>query len=207
MIPSFLIMDNDIKSVPDIKTLIAVPMFTAMTAVGAYIAIPIPWSPVPIVLQNFFILLAGLVLGPSMGAAAAGIYLLLGALGLPVFAGGTGGLAHFAGPTGGYLLAYLPSAWIAGVVSRAGISRASKDRSSIKRFIFRDGLAAAAGVLLIYAAGVPWLKYRLGLSWDKAFAAGLVPFIAGDFLKAAAATALAPILRRILRDEGIGNIK
>jgi biotin transport system substrate-specific component len=198
-------MDNEIKSVPDIKTLIAIPMFTAMTAVGAYIAVPIPWSPVPIVLQNFFILLAGLVLGPSLGASSAGMYLLIGALGLPVFAGGTGGLAHFAGPTAGYLIAYLPAAWLAGSISRSGAPRTSKSSTPVRRIFSRDSFAAAAGIALIYAAGVPWLKYRLGLSWDKAFAAGLVPFIAGDFLKAVAAAALAPVLRTILKEEGVGS--
>lgn len=164
MISSARIMDNDIKSVPDIKNLIAVPMFTAVTAVGAYIAVPLPWSPVPIVLQNFFILLAGMVLGPSLGAAAAGLYLLLGALGLPVFAGGTGGLAHFSGPTAGYLSAYIPAAWLAGVLSRFGLPRLAERTALVRRIFSWELLAALAGVAVIYAAGVPWLKFRLGLS-------------------------------------------
>ena len=188
-------------NLPDMKKLSALPLFAAMTAVGAYITIPLPWSPVPIVLQNFFVLLAGLVLGPSAGAAGIGLYLFMGLVGLPVFAGGTGGLAHFAGPTAGYLVAYPAAAWVAGFV--AGGRRAAGRTS---RFL-REFAAAAAGVLVIYAAGVPWLKFRLGFGWEKAFLAGMLPFIASDLFKAAAAAALAPVFRKIFRGEGIGDTR
>ncbi|RLC01276.1 MAG: biotin transporter BioY, partial [Deltaproteobacteria bacterium] len=77
-------------------------LFAALIAAGAYISVPI--GPVPIVLQNLFVFLAGLLLGSKWGLACVGVYLLAGACGLPVFAGGTGGIARFAGPTGGYLL-------------------------------------------------------------------------------------------------------
>ncbi len=90
-------------------------LLAALMAVGAYIAVPI--GPVPIVLQNLFILLAGLLLGSKWGLASVAVYLLAGALGLPVFSGGTGGIARFAGPTGGYLLAYLPAVYLIGFIS------------------------------------------------------------------------------------------
>lgn len=99
---------------------VLIALGAASTAVGAFIAIPLPFSPVPIVLQNFFILLIALVLGPRMGTASVALYLLLGALGLPVFAGGKGGFAHFFGPTGGYLVGFLLAAWITGVLAAAG---------------------------------------------------------------------------------------
>ncbi|MDQ1330177.1 MAG: biotin transport system substrate-specific component, partial [Thermodesulfobacteriota bacterium] len=87
-------------------------LLAALTAVGAYIAIPV--GPVPIVLQSLFILLAGLLLGSTWGVAGVGIYLLAGAFGLPVFAGGAGGIGRFLGPTGGYLLGFLPAVYIIG---------------------------------------------------------------------------------------------
>lgn len=87
-------------------------LFASLMAAGAAIAIPI--GPVPIVLQNLFVLLAGLLLGGKWGAASVGIYLLAGALGMPVFSGGTGGIGRFAGPTGGYLIGFLPAVYIVG---------------------------------------------------------------------------------------------
>lgn len=183
---------NKDDAVPDLKKLMPLPLFAAMTAAGAYIAIPLPWSPVPMALQNFFALLAGLVLGAGPGAACMGLYLFLGLLGLPVFAGGAGGAAHFAGPTAGYLLAYPLAAAAAGLLSAPGKTTEGK-AGFVRNFV-----AAAAGALVVYAAGVPWLKFRLGLGWEKAFLAGMLPFVPGDILKAAAAAVLAPRARRLL---------
>jgi len=209
---------------------VLIALGAASIAVGAFIAIPLPLSPVPIVLQNFFILLIALVLGPRMGTASVALYLLLGALGLPVFAGGKGGLAHFFGPTGGYLAGFLLSAWVTGVLA-AGSSRqkdqephaateglsegrrdkgqyqgqepraATKGNAQKTKFRFQDAAAAAAGVLAVYLLGVPWLTYKLGFDWKKALAIGFIPFIIGDVLKAAAAAALAPEVRRLLLKE------
>jgi len=202
------------ETAPDLKKLMPLPLFAAMTAAGAYIAIPLPWSPVPVALQSFFALLAGLVLGPGPGAACMGLYIFLGFLGLPVFAGGAGGLAHVASPTAGYLLSYPAAAWLAGLLSRerdggepAGGSPppgmdgepGTPEGRRGRRLVTRDFLAAAAGALVVYAAGVPWLKLRLGLSWTGAFLAGMLPFVAGDALKVLAAGVLAPRARRILR--------
>ena len=108
-----------------IKETVFVSVFTALTVIGGYIAIPL--GPVPIVLSNFVILLSGLLMGSRKGAAVAFTYLLLGALGLPVFAGGASGLARIAGPTGGYLLGYLPAAFITGFISERGKRSLIKD--------------------------------------------------------------------------------
>ena len=89
--------------------------FAALTAAGAYIAFPV--GPIPISMQNLFILLSGLVLGPVMGTAAVGLYLLAGILSFPVFALGGGGIARFAGPAGGYFVGYFFAALTAGLIA------------------------------------------------------------------------------------------
>jgi biotin transport system substrate-specific component len=167
-------------------------LFAALIAGGTFIAIPLPFSPVPIVLQNLFIVLAGLVLGPGLGAAAAGLYLLAGALGLPVFAGAVGGAAHFAGPTGGFLAGYFFAALTAGLA--AGRPKAGKTAP-----LFRLVLASACGFLVVYVPGVIWL-YRLMGNWAAAFTAGFFPFLAGDAVKAVIAVTAASRLRRAAAD-------
>ncbi len=160
-----------------LRSMALASLMAALTAVGAYISIPV--GPVPIALQNMFVLLAGLLLGPAWGTASVLLYLFLGAAGLPVFTGGGGGLAHFAGPTGGYLLGYLPAVAVTGAISRAGKSP------------FADAAAAVLGDLLDYAAGVPWLMLATHMSVGKAVTAGFAVFIPGDALKIAAAVAVA----------------
>lgn len=159
-------------------------LFAALTAVGALIAMPI--GPVPIVLQNFFVMLMGLLLGPRWGLAGVGAYLLAGALGLPVFAGGAGGLARFAGPTGGYLVGYLPCVALIGWISRQGRGH---------RVI--DALAMVCGTAALYACGVSWLKLVTGMAWGQALALGAVPFIPGDIAKIIAAVLLVKSLRQL----------
>ncbi len=180
-------------------------MFAAMIAVGAYISVPIPGSPVPIVLQNLFVLLAGLILGWRWAAAAVSLYLFVGLLGLPVFSGGTGGIAHFLGPTGGYLVGFLVAAPLTGLIANGKLpDRLHDDRAVRRNFpsLLRDSVAVVAGTAAVYAVGIPWLKAVTALSWTGAAAAGLVPFLVGDLLKAAAAVAavrlLAPVLRAAL---------
>lgn len=167
------------------KRMVLSCLFAALTAVGAFISIPV--GPVPIVLQNFFVLLAGLVLGPRWGLASAGIYLLTGVLGFPVFSLGRGGIAHLAGPTGGYLVGYLPAVLLTGAVARTG-----------KPSLLRDGAAAAVGAAAVYACGVPWLKFVLHLGWREAVLAGLLPFLIGDAVKVAAAAAAARLIRPLV---------
>ncbi len=98
-----------------LRWMVLASLMAALTAVGAYIHVPI--GPVPIVLSTLFVLLSGLLLGSRWGLASMGLYLLVGAIGIPVFAGGKGGFAHFFGPTGGYLFGYVLAAWVAGLIS------------------------------------------------------------------------------------------
>ncbi len=170
-----------------------VALFASLIAAGTFIAFPLPFSPVPIVLQNLFVVLAGLILGPALGAAAVAVYLLVGAVGAPVFAGATGGFAHFFGPTGGYLAGYLLAAVVAGLV-------AGRPRPEVRTSTLRIVLATLLAFLAVYVTGVLRLKAVLGADWPKALAAGFLPFIAGDLAKAAIAVAVAGRLRRIAAD-------
>jgi len=160
-------------------------LFAALIAAGAYIAVPI--GPVPIVLQNFFVLLTGLLLGRRWALTAVGTYLAAGALGLPVFAGGAGGIGRFYGPTGGYLLAYLPAVYLIGAIT---------ERS--QRGLARQAVALILATALIYLIGVSWLKAVTAISWPQAVGAGMLPFLPGDAIKIAAAVgvsrAVAPML-------------
>lgn len=164
-------------------------LMAALTAAGAYITIPIAGL-VPIVLQNLFIMLSGLLLGSRWGSISVGAYLLAGALGLPVFSGGSGGLARFVGPTGGYLLGYLPAVFLIGLIAERG-------RHSVPAEV----AAMIIGSLLVYACGVTWLKTATGMSWSKTLAMGMYPFLIGDALKIAAAVPIAKTLRPVVRGE------
>jgi biotin transport system substrate-specific component len=172
-------------STQQLKRMIYAALMAALTAAGAYVAIPI--GPVPIVLQNLFVMLAGLLLGGRWGLISIGVYLLAGAMGLPVFAGGTGGVGKFVGPTGGYLLGFAAAAYLIGLISEKGRGR-----------VVVDVLAMVAGTAIIYGFGVPWLKVITGMSLSKAIAAGMLPFLIGDALKIAAAIPIARSIRPLI---------
>jgi biotin transport system substrate-specific component len=164
-------------------------LLAALMAAGAFLAIPI--GPVPIVLQNMFVLLAGLLLGSNWGLAGVAVYLLTGACGLPVFAGGLGGIGRIVGPTGGYLMGYLPAVFIAGYISEKTGKR-----------IGYDILAMTCATVVLYACGVTWLKILTSMTWSKTMMAGMYPFLVGDALKIVAAALMARALRPIIRVPG-----
>ncbi len=172
-------------SVEKLRNMVLASLLAALIAAGSYIQIPI--GPVPIVLTNLFVLLSGLLLGSRWGLASVGVYLLVGAMGMPVFAGGKGGLAHFLGPTGGYLLGYALSVWGVGCIAERA-----------KGNMVWEVLAVILGVISIYAVGVPWLKMVTRMSWTQSLMIGVVPFLVGDALKASAALILARAVRPIL---------
>jgi len=175
----------DLLDTDQIRQLVYAALMAAFIAVGAFIAIPI--GPVPIVLQNLFVLLAGLLLGPRWGSISVGIYLLAGICGLPVFAGGTGGLGRVLGPTGGYLISYLPAVAVVGFISSLG-----------KQRVVTDVIALIAGSCIVYAVGVPWLAAVTGMPPAKAVAVGMVPFLIGDVLKVAAAIPISRAIRPVM---------
>ena len=174
-----------------IKHIAFIALFAALIAGGGFLRIPLPFSPIPLVLQNLFIVLSGLVLGPVLGSGAVSLFLLAGALGLPVFSGAGGGIARFASPTGGYLLGYFFAALTAGFA-------AGKPHKNIS--FFRIVLAATAGFLSVYVPGLLWL-YRFTGNWPKTFAAGFFPFIIGDTIKIAIVSLSAKRLRKTAADQ------
>ncbi len=173
-----------------LRSTVYASLFAALISAGAFIAFPL--GPVPIVLQNMFVLLAGVLLGWKWGAASVLIYLLAGAVGFPVFSAGRGGLAHLFGPTGGYLMSYLPAVVIVGAVSGYLFTLAAGNR---KKEIYFNILSMILGSVIVYAIGVSWLKVVTGLSWGKVIAVGMLPFLIGDGLKIGAAAYIAEIVR------------
>jgi len=170
----------EFTSIEKLRHTVLASMMAALTAVGAYIYVPI--GPVPMVLTSLFVLLSGLLLGSRWGLASMGLY-----LGMPVFAGGRGGLPHFLGPTGGYLFGYALAAWITGWLS---------ERS--RGLLIREVFAVVAGAIGIYLLGIPWLKLVTQMTWTKTFMVGMAPFLIGDALKASVALVLARAVRPIL---------
>jgi len=157
------------------RAAVGVLAFALAITLGAQVAVYLPFTPVPITLQTLFVLLAGVVLGPRLGAAAAGVYVLAGAVGAPVFANGAGGLPWLWGPTGGYLLAAPLAALVAGsVAGRQG-------------GVLRTLSGLSLGVLTMYSGGVAQLMAVTGEPLATVLALGVYPFLAGDACKVAVA--------------------
>jgi biotin transport system substrate-specific component len=167
------------------RRVVGIAAFAVLTAIGAFIRIPLPFTPVPITLQTFFVLASGIYLGGRDAALSQVLYLTLGVAGLPVFAG-AGGLAHAMGPTGGFLLAFPIAAWLVGSSVKPG-----------------DRLARAAFVLIaadvvILALGATWFAAAMGVGLEGALALAVLPFLPGTVIKTGAALALVvrPPIRR-----------
>jgi biotin transport system substrate-specific component len=154
-----------------------------VTALAAQVVVPLPFTPVPITGSTFAVLLVGGAYGARRGAVTMGTYLLVGAVGVPVYAEASGGFQVFAGATGGYLVAFPIAAYVVGALARRGWDRSI------------GGMAAAfaIGSLLVYAIGVPWLAIVAGMSLPQAVTAGALPFLIGDAVKAALAGIALPL--------------
>lgn len=154
-----------------VRDLSIVATFTALTAVMSQISIPIPFSPVPITLQIFAIYLAAIILGSKLATLSQIIYLLLGAIGAPVFSHFSGGLQSLVGPTGGFLISFPIVAFIVGKISE-------KDRGF---FALTFGLIIS--LILCYSMGTLQLSFVAKISINKAIMVGAVPFIPLDLAK------------------------
>jgi biotin transport system substrate-specific component len=174
------------------RSITTTALLVALLAVSAWIVVPI--GAVPVTLQTLVVVLIALVRPPRSAAAAVGAYLALGAIGVPVFSAGQGGLAALVGPTGGYLAGFLPAA-VAGALVARPTSSSGRDVLA-HRGLGRDALAATLVLGIIYALGVMWLAYSTGRATPEALAVGVVPFLVPDAAKATAAVVAARALRR-----------
>lgn len=166
---------------------LAVLLFAALTALGARMAVPVPGTAVPVTLQTLFVLLAGALLGPSLGAASQVAYLAAGIAGLPVFAAGAGA-AYLFGPTGGYLLAFPAAAAAAGWIAGRGPSSGTGAYAWLV-----PGLFLAS--LIVFAGGAAQLAALTGDA-ERALRLGVVPFLAGDVVKVLLAAIVTARIRR-----------
>ncbi len=161
-----------IKS-PALSKALGISIFIILTSLGAFVYIPLPFTPVPITLQTFFVILSGAFMGPWAGSASQAGYLTLGALGLPIFSGGRGGIIHLLGPTGGYIWGFILASWMVGELT------AGKKRNIFALYgIFLLGISA------VYFCGVMQLSLFTRENLWLAFKLGVLPFILPDIFKA-----------------------
>jgi biotin transport system substrate-specific component len=163
--------------------------FAALTGLAAQVRIPLPFTPVPITLQTFAVLLAGMVLGARWGGTSQVLYAGLGAAGVPWFTGATAGLASILGPTGGYIVGF--------VVAAVAVGYATGRAPRFRRFPALLGVLLVANFVVIYGVGLPWLWGWLSfvkgapVTTMELLTMGLFPFVAGDVVKLLGATAVA----------------
>jgi len=160
-----------------------------LTGLIAQVRIVLPWSPVPVTGQTFAVLLAGVLLGKWWGGASQAIYAGLGAIGVPWFAGWNGGLGYLAGPTGGYIVGFILAALFLGYFTDTYI----RSRSFLSMLL----LMLFANFILIYVPGLfqlrLWLNFVKGepVTFITLLGMGVLPFVAGDIIKAVLAAAIA----------------
>lgn len=170
------------------KKMILCALFAALTAVCSMISIPLPFTPVPINLATLSMLLAGGLLGSKGGAISQTVYVILGAIGLPVFHNFTGGFGILAGPTGGYIIGYIAGAWLTGfLIEKLG-----------QKFIVNI-VSMLAGMAACYALGTLWFMYLTSTGLAEALLLCAVPFLPGDAIKIAAGSILVKKCSRICK--------
>ena len=167
-----IVLNREITRSQAASRVIGVSAFVIMTALGAFVRIPLPFSPVPLTLQTFFVLLGAAVLGGKLGVVAQLAYVLLGVAGLPIFSQTGSGLLYLAGPTAGYLMGFIAASFFIGQV----ITRVENKFLAFSFFLI--------GEFLILSLGTFWLKIFLRCSLAQALALGAIPFIPGDLCKA-----------------------
>lgn len=170
------------------QSLVSAALIAALMAATGWLAAQLPATAVPLTLQMFFVVLAALLLSPRWAGASMATYVVLGAIGLPVFAGGKAGLGVLTGPTGGYLLGFIAAAAIGSLV------RVALEKYTTQ--VGADAVAALAAVAVTYTVGTVQLAQIAHLSAAQAFLAGVAPYVLFDALKAAAAVGVAAAIRR-----------
>lgn len=171
-----------------IKTMTMISLMTAVLCILGPITLPIPVSPVPISLITFIIYISVYILGRKQGTISCLLYLLIGFVGLPVFAGFTGGVGRLFGPTGGYIIGYVFMAVISGFFI---------EKWTAKRVWHIVGMVL--GTMICYLFGTLWLSVQAGMTFYAALGVGVVPFLVGDSVKLVIASVAGPVIRKRLK--------
>ena len=171
-----------------VATVLAVVGFAALTAMAAQIAIPLPFTPVPITGQTLVVLLSGAALGSRAGASSQMLYVLVGAVGAPIYAEGAGGWEAATGATAGYLVGFVAAAYVVGLLAERKQDRTFA--SSLPAFLL--------GSVIIYAIGITWLMRFLEVDFAVALGLGFAPFVVGDLIKLLIAAGATPLAWRLV---------
>ncbi|WP_026478946.1 biotin transporter BioY [Alkaliphilus transvaalensis] len=169
-----------------VKQMTLVALFAALTAVSSQIAVPVPFSPVPFTMQVVAVCLAGGILGRKLGSLSIIIYLLLGAIGLPVFAHFSSGLHILVGPTGGFLLSFPLAAYVIGSITEKKIT------------YLRTTIAMLLALILIYGIGLIQFKYVTSMTWEQSFLLAVANYIIPDLIKIVLTSAIVMKVSHVL---------
>ena len=173
-----------VRTHPAVQKAVLVIGGSLFVALCAQLSVPLPFTPVPLTLSNFAVLIVGLVLGSRAGFAALALYLAEGAVGLPVFSGGAAGALWLVGATGGYLIAYPFAAFVAGWIAEHG-----------KKSFIRCAVAAIVAEGVIFAGGISWLAGVTHAGVLRAAQFGLYPFVFAEVMKVMGAAGAATRLK------------
>lgn len=170
------------------RNIIHISMFAALVSVSGYILIPLPFSPTPVTAQTLAVMLTGGLLPLKYSVLSILAFLMMGAIGLPVFSGGAAGLGIIMGKMGGYLIGFL-----------AGAALISVLKGKNPGFLRLLAVYAAGGILTVYFGGVLWLNYVTKIGISKSIIVGALPFIPGDLLKITAAAFITLRLKKHIK--------
>lgn len=182
------------KSQLTTRNVTVIAMFVAITAVLAQIAIPLPFTTVPITMQIFGVYLSGIILGRDLGFISQIIYLLLGAIGAPVFANFSGGVQCIVGPTGGFLIVFPIITYIVGIISDKKFS------------VVKSVMILISSMVLLYVVGVLQLSFITKMSLNKSIMVGVIPFIPLDTIKIIVAYVVGIKIRERLKKCNLINV-
>jgi biotin transport system substrate-specific component len=173
-----LALRKEIVSNKTAISIVGVCCFALLTWLGAYIYIPLGFTPVPMTLQTMFVFLSGAILGRKLGAISQTTYLSMGIFGLPLFSAGGFGLLHIVGPTGGYIVGFVVASYLIGSIL--------KDKTST----IAIATAFLAGAFVIYICGSAWLVLGFNIGFRQALLLGVLPFMPGCIIKIILATTI-----------------
>lgn len=174
-----------------IRDMVFTALFAAVICAVAPFIILLPFSPVPLSLATLVIYIAAASMNWKTGTLAVALYLLIGMIGLPVFSGFHGGVHKLVGPTGGFLIGYIPCAFVIGLIV---------DRFELRKWLYP--VSMALGTAVLYACGTVWIMVSLKYTLAAALMACVIPFLIGDAAKIIFASVIAPLLRKALKKQG-----